>query len=111
MAFDSCVRPCDDGAAMNTDRAAGAASAKTTTRQHGRGIGNLPAPTSNTKPRRLSNAGGVSGRGALPPGLQVIGSRGGLARSNRDGFKAGFTSRQGWMLLEQGHPYYAYGSR
>jgi hypothetical protein len=25
--------------------------------------------------------------------LQVIGSRGGLARANRDGFKAGFTSR------------------
>jgi hypothetical protein len=39
-------------------------------KSHGRGMGYLPAPTSNTKPRRLSNAGGVSGRGPLPPGYR-----------------------------------------
>ena len=36
------------------------------------------------------------------------------AQPNRDGHKAGVASRQGWMLLEQGHParlYYASGSR
>jgi hypothetical protein len=46
-------------------------------------------------------------------GCRIFGTWRRKRSANRDGFKAGFTSRQGWMLLEQGHParlYYASGA-